>query len=157
MTPPVIYCIGTSSILEARIRSYPPAIFVQLWGRVEALIAAGRLVAPVEILHELERQDDETKRWARGQSGLFVPLDRTQTDEVTRILRSFPLLVDSSRGRSGGDPFVIALAKIRGYTVVTEEKLTRSAKRPRIPDVCLSYNVPCIAFLELVLRERWTF
>ena len=157
MTAPPIYCIDTSSILEARIRSYPPAIFVQLWERVEALIAAQRLVAPFEILHELERQDDETKRWARGQSGLFVPLDRAQTDEVTRILRGFPLLVDSSRGRSGGDPFVIALAKIHGYTVVTEERLSRSAKRPRIPDVCLSYNVPCITFLELVLREKWTF
>lgn len=157
MSPPPIYCIDSSSILEARIRSYPPAVFVQLWTRVEALIAAGRLVASVEILHELERQDDETRRWSRSQSGLFVPLDRAQTDEVTQILRGFPLLVDSSRGRSGGDPFVIALAKIHGYTVVTEERLSRSPKRPKIPDVCLSYQIPCITFLDLVLRERWTF
>lgn len=86
-----------------------------------------------------------------------MPLDRAQTEEVTRILKAFPLLVDSSKGRSGGDPFLIALARIHGHIVVTEEMLSNSSKKPKIPNVCVAYGIECITFLDLILREGWTF
>lgn len=157
MSAPPIYCIDTSSILEARTRTYPPAAFPTLWDRVEALIDAGRLLSPIEMLKELERKDDETRKWARAKSGLFVPYSPQQIATVTQILTTHPLLVDSSKGRSGGDPFLIALALIEGYTLVTEEVATNSPKKPRIPDVCIVYKVPYITFLDLVIAEGWTF
>lgn len=129
------YCIDTSSILEARTRAYLPTVFITLWDQVESLIASKRLFSPDQMLKELAKQADETYDWAKSQSGLFVPLDPHQTATVTKILTTHPLLVDSTKGRSGGDPFLIALALLNGYTLVTEERESKSAKKPKIPDV----------------------
>ena len=49
--------------------------------------------------HELDEISDEVRTWARNQSGLFVPLDKAQTDEVTRIMDQFEKLVDYSSFR----------------------------------------------------------
>src|SRR5690242_13999737 len=111
-----VYCIDTSSLLEAWVRAYPRAVFPSLWDKVEALIADARLCSPEEVQREIEKKEDELNTWAKAQTGLFVPLDADQAIEVKRILRDVPLLVDSSKGRSGGDPWVIALAKLRGHT-----------------------------------------
>lgn len=157
MTADPVYCIDTSSILEARIRSYPPDVFATLWEKIEGLIAVGRLLASEEVLHELGRQSDDTYRWAKDQAGLFVPLDRGQTDEVSRIEGAFPHLVHRIKNRSAADPFVIALAKLRGYTIITEENKSTSPQKPKIPDVCTSYGIKCIKFLEVIRHEKWTF
>lgn len=157
MTADLVYCIDTSSILEARVRSYPPDVFATLWEKIEGLITAGRLLASEEVLRELEKKSDDTYRWAKGQAGLFVPLDRGQTDEVSRIEGAFPHLVHKIKNRSVSDPFVIALAKLRGYTIVTEENESTSPQKPKIPDVCAVYGIKCITFLEVVRHEKWTF
>ncbi len=157
MSMHIVYCIDTSSLLEAWTRQYPRVVFPSLWEKIEALIATGRLCSPEEIRIELERKEDELGKWAKAQSGLFVPLSHDQTTEVSQILTDFQLLVDTSRGRSGGDPWVIALAKLHGYTVVTEEKLSNSPKKPKIPDVCNHYGIAYITVLELIRHEKWTF
>jgi hypothetical protein len=157
VTRATVYSIDTSSILEARNRMYPPDVFPGLWQRIEALIAASRLCATEEVKREIDRIDDETKRWSRAQTGFYVPVDREQTDEVTRLLSMFGNLVDAVTGSSGGDPFVIALARLRGHVLVTQEKKTTSPKRTKIPNVCEYYGIPYITVLELIRREGWTF
>lgn len=157
MTAPPIYCIDSSSLIGAWVRHYPPKAFPGVWVKFEELIAVGRLRAPDEVGNEIEKKEDDLKKWAKSQNSLFVPLDFTQATEVKRILTAFPLLVDSSRGRSGGDPFVIALAKLHNHTVVTQEARTNSPKKPRIPDVCEYYRIPYLTVLEMILREGWTF
>jgi predicted nucleic acid-binding protein len=156
VSAPPVYCVDTSSLLEARTRRYPPEVFVTLWEKVEQLVAMGRFLSSEEVLREIEKKADETHTWAKNRRGMFVPLDRTQTTEVRRILGSFPLLVGNTTGRSRADPFVIALAKMNDYTLVTEER-PGSPKRPKIPDVCAAWGVEVITFLELVRREGWTF
>jgi hypothetical protein len=74
VSAPPTYCIDTSSILEARTRSYPPGVFIKLWEQIEALIEADRLVSPIEMLKELEKKDDETRTWAKKQTTRFVAL-----------------------------------------------------------------------------------
>lgn len=157
MSNGTMYCIDTSSILQAWARTYPRDIFSALWDNIEAIITDGRLRSPDEVQREIGKKEDDLCKWAKAQSGLFVPLDFSQAAEVRAILTNFPLLVDSSKGRSGGDPFVIALAKLNGCTVITEEVASSSAKRPKIPDVCSHYNVEHITFLEFIRREHWTF
>lgn len=57
--------------------------------------------------------------------------------------------------------YVIALAKLKGWTVVTHETPARSKKNALrthfIPDVCRAVGVPCIDLLELMRREKWRF
>jgi hypothetical protein len=59
------------------------------------------------------------------------------------------------------DRYLIALAKLRGWTVVTHETPAKTKKRPPrshyIPDVCRAEKVPCIELVELMRREKWSF
>ena len=52
--------------------------------------------------------------------------------------------------RSGGDPFVIALAMVKSGTVVTEEKPAGNIAKPRIPDVCDALGVHCLTPKEYI-------
>lgn len=156
MTALVRYSIDTSSIIHARRRVYPPDIFPSLWSRIEGLIQEQILVATEEVLHELERQDDEIYEWARRQIGMFIPIDQEIQPIVSGILLQHPNLIDVRRNRSGADPFVIALALLHGSAVVTQEAPTNNSARPHIPDVCAAYGIPCINILQLIREQGWS-
>jgi hypothetical protein len=63
--------------------------------------------------------------------------------------------VDTRTDRSGGDPWVIALAEVDGCTVVTHEVATGRRSRPNIPDVCADRKIPVIGVLDLIRNEGW--
>jgi DNA-binding cell septation regulator SpoVG len=151
------YCIDSNLVIQGRKHLYPPRRFASLWHNVERLITEGRIRASAMVKAELSIADDEVCQWVRGQHGLFVPLDKRQTDEVTRIQEDFDDLVDHRKNKSGADPFVIALARVNGYTVVTLETMAAPNERTRIPNVCKKYGIPCIDLIGLMDAEGWTF
>ncbi|MEK7153667.1 MAG: DUF4411 family protein [Patescibacteria group bacterium] len=73
------------------------------------------------------------------------------------ILGSFPKLVANMKGRNRADAFVIAVARVKGATVVTGEGPDGNQNRPKIPYICQQLNVPCVRFLEIVRLEGWKF
>ena len=88
---------------------------------------------------------------------MLVPLDEAIQTRVAGLLAEFPRLVDTLRGRSRADPFVIATAMERGAVGVTGEPLTGKMDKPRIPDVCKVKGVRCITFLEMIRELKLTF
>lgn len=156
MTGLVRYSIDTSSIIHARRRVYPPDIFPSLWSRIEGLIQEQIPAATEEVLHELERQDDEIYQWARRQTAMFIPIDQEIQPIVSSILLQHPNLIDVRRERSGADPFVIALAIHHGSAVVTQEVPTNNPSRPHIPDVCAAFSIRCINILQLIREQGWS-
>jgi len=138
-------------------RRYPPSTFPGIWRSVETLVAEGRICATEEVKYELDGIKDDARQWARGQNGLFVPLDKNQTDEVSRIMDQFEKLVDYRGNKSGADPFVIALARVRGCAVVSQENRTNTNESPHIPNVCDYYRIECISVLTMFEREGWSF
>ena len=151
------YSIDTSAILEGWHRRYPPDVFPALWKNLDELIGDGSLRATEEVLHELKRKDDGVFEWARDRPALFVPIDHDIQVEVQEILVTHEKLLDTRSGRSSADPFVIALAKMNACTVVSDEKPTRSPKRPNIPDVCRAMGLHCIDLLDMIREEEWVF
>lgn len=121
------------------------------------LISEGELRATDRVKAELERKDDEVLEWSDGQEGFFVPLDDAIQVAASKVIESHPRLLDSRPGRSGADPFVIALAELHGCTVVTDEVATKSATRPNIPDICLDRDVRCISLLGLFSECQWKY
>lgn len=152
-----MYSIDTSAILDGMVRYYPRTVFSGLWIRLQDLIKEGNLFASEEVKAELEKQNDDALEWATEQSNLFVEVDDEIQDEVSKILANHPRLIDTRKGRSGADPLVIALAKVRECSVVTGELPSNSLKRPKIPDVCNSIGVECLNLLGLMRREGWVF
>ena len=152
------YCVDTSSLIHAYQRSYPPDILPDLWGnRLDELIGSGRLVAPFDVLEELKQKHDDLYGWAKIRPDMFVEIDGYQ-DELAGVMREFPRLVDTKKGKSGADPMVIALAVSENprFTVVTEEGFG-SEKSPKIPFVCSQRDLRCINILQLLRDQAWKF
>jgi hypothetical protein len=153
----VKYSFDTSSLVEPWRRTYPPDVFPSLWEQhLPALVGNGDLRSTEEVHIELQRQDDELLEWTTLHPGMFIEVDEAVQVSVAAILAEYPNLIDVNTGRSGADPFVIALAQTSGCAVVTEEK-PRSLINPKIPDVCAALGVPCMNMLQVIRDEGWTY
>ncbi len=151
----MIYSIDTSALIDGRRRYYPPDVFPTVWQRIDQLITRGEVIGTEEVFVELKKQDDEVYEWAEQRRTIFVPVDESIQHAVIAILQQYPRLVDTRRNRSNADPFVIALAQIRGCTVVTGEKPTGKLEKPNIPDVCSALAIDCLDLLGVFRQQGW--
>ena len=151
------YSLDTSSLLHAWRRAYPPEVFPALWQRLNGVITQGLLIASEEVLVELEQVDDQVLAWAREHRAMFVPTDDAIQRAVQDILQKHRALVDEARPRLGADPFVVALARVRSCTVVTQETPSGSPTRLKIPDVCRVLGIGCINVLQFIQQQGWVF
>lgn len=152
-----LYSFDTSAILNGRRDLFRPTVFQTLWAQIEDAIADGQIRAVDEVQRELARRDDDTKRWADAQPGLFVPLELPIQQSAAQILNLHPRLVGQGGRRSAADPFVIALAMVHNGSVVTDENATGNMNRPHIPDVCSDLGVPCLNLMEFIEAQGWTY
>jgi hypothetical protein len=148
--------MDTSSLIEAWNRNYPLQVFPGVWSGLEALIEAGRLVASEMVREEIEVKSDGLFAWSKAHGNLFVPVDEAQDEEVRAVVRAYRRLVEERKGRNRADPFVIALAKLRGIVCVTEEQFGDETN-VRIPFVCARLGVECTDLVGLMTREGWRF
>jgi hypothetical protein len=149
-----VYSIDSSALIHAWRRVYRPKNFGFVWAGFDSLIEEGRLRCSIEVFNELEKKDDELFKWCKERKeNLFIEIDGAIQGHVTRIMKDYPRLVDTVKGRSGADPFVIALAATTNpaMIVVTEEQPGKT----KIPDVCKSENIECIGLADLIERENW--
>ncbi len=149
------YCIDTSALIDLW-RSYPRDIFAGLWRNLERLASGGNLIAPHEVLKELEQKEDELLVWAMRNRKMFIDLDSEQQQLVRGILRKYPTLLDPGKSIPDADPFVVALGR-KGYTVVTQEKARGPGGPMKIPDVCAKESVKCVTLHQMFREERWEF
>jgi Domain of unknown function (DUF4411) len=152
----MIYCVDTSSLIAAWQERYPIENFPKFWDRMGDLIGDGRLISPIEVFNEIRKRSDELHTWLKAsKDSIFRELDDEVQIEVANILQRFPRLVADKKLRTSADPFVIALARITGHQLVTEEKPTGNLNRPNIPDVCAQLSISTIGILQLIQREKW--
>jgi hypothetical protein len=158
---PMLYSVDTSSFMDWQARRYPTDVFPGILREVDSLIASGRFIAP-EIVREelLAVGTQELSTWTDDHDAMFIPVADILNDALD-IRKRFPGLLDPRAEYEEADAYVIALARIRGGVVVTEETPASEKNRPRrphfIPDVCRELGVPCISLLGLMRREQWRF
>jgi len=109
------------------------------------------------VREELAVREDEVSSWARSQAGLFVPLTVDVQLSVREVLAEHARILGIGSGRSGADPFVIALARVHQGVVVTEETLSRNLSKPKIPDVCDAMGARRLNLLGFVQEQGWVF
>lgn len=151
------YSIDTSALIHGWSRAYPPSIrmFQPVWDRLSALVDEGRLRAFMEVLNEIMKKDDTLAEWCDANSDLFVEIEDDAIQEcVAEVMGKYPRLVDTRKGRSGADPFVIALATTHNprLSVVTEEQ-GGTAEKPKIPYVCQEEKIRCVNLLGLITEQ----
>ncbi len=94
MAGEVVYCVDTSTFIDLA-RLYPETIFPSLWKRLADLIRAERVVAPVQVLREIEVKSDALARWAKRNRRAFLAPDADVLALVPQVLARFQGLVDS--------------------------------------------------------------
>ena len=104
----------------------------------------------------LQKKDDDLHDWIKQRKSMLVAANEVIQRRVAQLLTDYPRLVDSLKGRSQADPFVIATAIETSSVVVTGEA-RGTATRPRIPFVCQELNVRCVTFLDMIRELRLTY
>lgn len=151
------YSFDTSAFINGQRDLLPPDVLPKLWPQIASMIMMGEVQAVDVVRDELSQRDDGVFMWAKEQKSLFVPLTVDVQRETRAVLKRYPKLVGVGGGRSGADPFVVALAMANDGTVVTEEHATGNRERPKIPDACAGLGVPCINLLAFIREQGWTF
>jgi hypothetical protein len=125
----------------------------------ERLIRDGRIVVPDEVMRELEKKGDGLVDWLKARDVEVFPSSTEVMLGVREVLAKYPKLLDTRKNRSGGDPFVIAVARRQSLVVVTGERFIPNMPpdRPRIPGVCDGMGVKWTNVLGVVTREAWVF
>lgn len=158
-----MYSLDTSFLMDWQARYYPTDLFPSLATRIEEMIVEKRCRAVELVREELESpiSTPELKAWAAGHADLFVPLNEDVQTAAAIIEARYPDLMDPKGIHESADAYVIALAKLNGGIVVTQETSVHIKPNPRkshyIPDVCQDLGVHCTNLLGLLRREGWKF
>lgn len=150
------YSFDTSALIEPWIRRYPPDIFSPVWTWLEHLVEEGTVGAIDEVKLEIDRQDDGLSDWVRSQEKLFVPPSADVQTALRHVLTAFPNLADHDRDRSGADPWVISHALAGGLSVVTYETIGKRNK-PKIPNACEYFGIPCLSLVDVLRQTGFKF
>ncbi|MBV8762268.1 MAG: DUF4411 family protein [Deltaproteobacteria bacterium] len=154
MTKPFVF--DTSSFIRAWHEAYPIDVMHTFWDLLDKAIDAGFVISPEEVLRETSKRSDELHKWLKArQDRCFVEIDEDLEEAVAELLANNERIAMNRKGASSADAWVVALAKIRTGTVISEESMTDSQKRPKIPGVCKEHNVPCVNLLAFMRAQKW--
>ncbi|CAH1070375.1 PIN domain-containing protein [Candidatus Nitrotoga sp. 1052] len=156
----MIYVFDTSSIRS--LQHFYPSVFKTIWDGLDSLVHQKNIISTREVWNELERQNvsADVLAWAKQNKQIFTTPNTAELQFVAQIFQTkhFQSLIGEQQRLKGtpvADPFVIACAKIKGATVVTEEQQKPNAAK--IPNVCEYFNVPCIDLERFMQQQGWTF
>lgn len=153
-----MFVYDTSAFINGWRDHLPPATFGSVWIFIGDEMAAGRIIAPREVLAELQQKDDDVAAWAAERRELFIEANEAVQRRAGEIYQDFP----NPGLRDGADPFVIAEAEARGFTVVTYEGRSFNGQRHRrwdrvMPGICERHNVDCATLPESLTRLGGSF
>jgi len=156
----MIYVFDTSSIRS--LQHFYQSVFKTIWDGLDGLVQQQNLISTREVWNELGRQNvsADVLAWAKQNKQIFTTPNAAELQFVAQIfqIQHFQSLIGEQQRLKGtpvADPFVIACAKIKNGTVVTEEQLKPNAAK--IPNVCAHFNVPCIDLERFMQQQGWTF
>ena len=143
--------------MDGWVRYYPPDVFPTLWENLDQFIESGEIISTEEVYIETAKKADELHEWIKDRKHMLISLSPEIQRIATDLLTDYPGLVDTLKGRSQADPFVIATAIEMNADVVTGEVRTGNLTKPRIPDVCDAKGIRWINFLQMIRELKLTF
>jgi len=154
------YVFDTSSLIV--LKNFYPSTFPTLWANLEQLVKANVITSVREVLNELQNRNDTDfiQEWAKQNKSIFTTPSSNELSTVSQILAipHFQMLIGKQailKGTPVADPFIIAAAKVKSATVVTEEKFKPNAAK--IPNVCQHFQVQCMNLENFLKSQQWKF
>lgn len=154
-----MYSFDTSALIDGVERYYPIDHFPALWENLDQLIAQGRLRISEEAWDESVAADAPLKEWLT-EDGAQRERAKHDTDAAVAsiagsIAATYPNW-SKKGGKSGADPFVIAVAEVVTGKVISGEK-NGGPSRPKIPYVCSQRRTPHGEVVDVIRDEQWRF
>jgi len=154
------YIIDSSSLIY--LGQFFPSRFPSLWSHFEELTSNGSLVSVKECRKEIDSygKNDYIKQWVNDHLEIFLPATSQETEFLAKIFSvpHFGQLISEKailQGKTVADPFLIAAAKVKNCTLITEELWKENAAK--IPNVCEHFGIPYITLEELMEKEGLRF
>lgn len=131
---------------------YPRDIFEGLWVKLEELIQKGQIISHETVLKEIEKRDDEAKRWCYTHKGIFKNVDDCQIEKPpeirTKYSKSHWEAEINRKGQEWADPWIIALAICEEAIIISDEVY----KPDRIPYIANHFGIRTLNLMDF-LRE----
>lgn len=136
--------------------------FPSFWKKMDEYVNEGKIISVKEAYKEVTNgaDEDDFLAWIKDHRAIFKPPDNKEAQFVAEIFKTKNFR-DSIRkrellkGTPVADPFIIASAKIRNGTVVTEERYKLNSAK--IPTVCEYFGIKVINFETFMTLEKWSF
>ena len=155
----VIYVFDSCALVDL-FKHYYVGRFPTLWEKFDSCVEEGTIISVREVRNELDGYNDRLSAWTKSKPEFFHSPEYDELHFVSSIFQvnHFQGLIrqqERLKGKPVADPFVIAKAKCKNGTVVTQE-----AHRPngaKIPNVCEYFGIFCINLEGFMEKENWTF
>ncbi len=162
-------------VLDSRLfiisRDYYPDTFPSFWEKMDMMVGNKTISSVQEVYEELERYGGKQEHlliWIKNNKEIFTQPTLEEQQKVREIfeIKEFQQLISKKNqliDRPSADPFVIAKASvIRGVVVTGELPTKRGDKgkmqgKPKIPDVCTHFSIPCITPQQFMEEQNWKF
>jgi len=155
------YCIDACAILDFweiqnKTRPYHVKVksFRVIWDYISKEIEEGSIILPKIVADEVKLVTDnpELKEWLKKHEKRFCDHDDS-TEELQKIVSKYNIYT-KIKG-SLADAVLIAIAKTRGLTVITQEIYVKnqSMVSPKIPNVCEEFSVKWMNLPEFFEAE----
>lgn len=152
-----------NDVLITLMRYHPPdkPAYHAIWHEIESLIKQKNIFSTIVVYDDIMTylgKDDRLKKWAIShKKRFFIPINSEIFRLAQDIAKKFPDLLDKKKLQTGepdADPFLIALAKSEGATIITQE---RKDLPNRIPMVALHYKVKSKDLYEFFEERKLKF
>jgi hypothetical protein len=156
------YLLDADVFIAAKNLHYGLDFCPAFWEWLIAANGADQVFSIEKVGDEIAAGGDDLSTWAasRGQSFFLTP--------NTKVL---PALGTVSKWVTGqdyepaavntflqvADYYLVAHALAHGYILVTHEKAAPSAKKVKIPNVCIGLKIKCMTPYEMLRLERARF
>ena len=156
------YVVDTDVLIT--LMTYHPQdkpAYQAIWDEIETLIKQKNIFSTMVVYDEIIKylgKNDQLKKWAIShKKRFFISPDQETWQLAQDIIKKFPDLLNKKKLQTGepdADPFLIALAKSEGATIITQE---RKDLPNRIPMVALHYSVKSIDLYEFFEERKLKF
>jgi len=155
--PRAKYCFDTSALVDSWRRYYWLTNFPGFWKSIGEMMDAGEIICCEMAWREIQDGNDELTKWIESHPVAKIEMEEEQLSKVQELLGEFPKMADYNRPRvHHADPFVIALASLKGIKVVSMEG-GGDQNNPKIPFVCGKKSVPCLSVSGFINEIGWVF
>ncbi len=153
------YLIDSNSLIEAKDFFYAFDICPGFWRALQRHHDCGEICSIDKVRDELIDGNDRLVRWAKKMpKSFFLPSNTADiVSQYSQIIQwvqaSFTRQDAVSSFAAKADGWLIATAKVEGFTIVCEEQFNPSTqKRVPNPNVCKQFGVPYCNVFDM-LRE----